>query len=140
MAQRTLCIIKPDAIAHAFTDAINEHITKAGFTITKQKSVRLTKDQAQQFYAIHKDKPFYDSLCRFMSSGTSIVQILSKPNAIEEYRQLMGATNPEQAKRNSLRQRFGSSIEHNAVHGSDSPANAAQEIAFFFPEEAETTP
>ena len=133
--ERTLCIIKPDAIAHQFTEAINEAITHAGLRIISQKEMTLTLAQAQAFYAVHKERPFYESLCRFMTSGPICVQLLEGKDAVKVYRKLMGDTNPEKAANNTLRKRFGHAIEANAVHGSDSPENAALEIEFFFPEQ-----
>ncbi|MBC6444737.1 MAG: nucleoside-diphosphate kinase [Alphaproteobacteria bacterium GM202ARS2] len=131
-AERTLCIIKPDAIAHQFMEAINESIEAVGLRIVERKELTLTLEQAQAFYAVHKERPFYESLCRFMTSGPICVQLLEGKDAVRAYRKLMGDTNPEKAADNTLRKRFGHSIEANAVHGSDSPENATQEIAFFF--------
>jgi nucleoside-diphosphate kinase len=134
--EHTLSIIKPDATARNLTGAINALIEKAGLRIIAQKRVRWTLAEAQQFYAEHKERPFYDSLCEFMISAPIVVQVLEGENAIAKYRKVMGATDPEEAKRGTIRKRFAHSKSHNSVHGSDSPASAAREIALNFrPEE-----
>ncbi len=134
--EQTLSIIKPDATARNLTGAINSIIEKAGLRIVAQKRVRWTLSQAQQFYAEHKGRPFFDELCEFMTSAPIVVQVLEGENAIEKYRKIMGATDPEAAKRGTIRKRFAQSKAHNSVHGSDSPTSAAREIALnFCPEE-----
>jgi nucleoside-diphosphate kinase len=134
--EQTLSIIKPDATARNLTGAINSIIEKTGLRIIAQKRVRWTLPQAQQFYAEHRERPFYDELCAFMTSAPIVVQVLEGDNAIAKYRKVMGATDPEEAKRGTIRKRFANSKSHNSVHGSDSPASAAREIALnFLPEE-----
>jgi nucleoside-diphosphate kinase len=130
--EQTLSIIKPDATARDLTGAINAIIEKAGLRIVAQKRVRWTLPQAQEFYKEHKGRPFYDELCAFMISGPIVVQVLAGENAIETYRRVMGATDPAEAKRGTLRKRFALSRSKNSVHGSDSPASAAREIALNF--------
>lgn len=130
--QRTLSIIKPDAVAKNVTGAINAKLEAAGLRIIAQKRLKITLDQAKLFYAVHKDKAFYDSLCEYMSSGPIIAQVLAGEDAVSKNREVMGATNPANATIGTIRRDFGESIEHNAVHGSDSLENAAMEIAFFF--------
>jgi nucleoside-diphosphate kinase len=130
--EQTLCIIKPDATARNVTGAINAMIEKAGLRIVAQKRVRWTLADAQNFYAEHKGRPFYDSLCAFMTSAPIVLQVLEGENAIEEYRKVMGATDPEEAKKGTIRKRFAKSKAQNSVHGSDSPASAAREIALNF--------
>jgi nucleoside-diphosphate kinase len=134
--ERTLSIIKPDATARNLTGTINALIEKAGLRIIAQKRVRWSKDQAERFYEVHKARPFYADLVRFMTSGPIVVQALEGENAIKIYRDVMGATDPAKAAPGTIRKEFAESIERNSVHGSDSPANAAVEIAFNFePEE-----
>jgi len=130
--ERTLSIIKPDATGRNITGAINALIEKAGLRIVAQKRVRWTLADAQKFYSEHKGRPFYDDLCAFMSSAPIVVQVLEGENAIEEYRKVMGATDPEEAKRGTIRKRYARSKPQNSVHGSDSPASAAREIALNF--------
>ncbi|MBR1735215.1 MAG: nucleoside-diphosphate kinase [Alphaproteobacteria bacterium] len=130
--QKTLSLIKPDAVAKNVTGSINAKLEQAGLRIIAQKRLRLTKEQAEEFYKVHSDKAFYRSLCEFMSSGPIIAQVLCGEDAVAKNRQTMGATNPMNAEIGTIRRDFGESIEHNAVHGSDSPENAAIEIAFFF--------
>ena len=134
MKNRTFAIIKPDAIKNKYTGLIYDKILKANFKILSCKLIKITKMQAQHFYLIHKDKPFYNELTDFMSSGQSMVMVLEKNNAVEEWRILMGATNPEDANKGTIRKDFASSIGENAVHGSDSDENADLEIKFFFTE------
>jgi nucleoside-diphosphate kinase len=134
--ERTLSIIKPDAIAKRYIGAINQRFEKAGLRIVAAKMARLSKKQAQDFYAVHKERPFYNALVNFMSSGPVMLQVLEGENAIALNRQIMGATNPKEAAPGTIRADFASSIDHNAVHGSDSPETAKQEVSFFFkPEE-----
>ena len=107
-------------------------IENSGLKILEKKELKLSKEQAQQFYAFHSDKPFYNDLCEFMTSGPIVVQILEGENAIELYRKVMGATNPEKADKNTIRKKFATSIQENAVHGSDNESNALKELNFFF--------
>lgn len=130
--ERTLSIIKPDAVARNLIGSIDTRLEQAGLRIVAMRRMQLTKEQAQRFYAVHSDKAFYDSLCDYMSSGPVVVQVLSGENAILKNREVMGATNPANAEIGTIRRDFGESIEHNAVHGSDSPENAEIEINFFF--------
>lgn len=130
--ERTLSIIKPDAVAKQLEDKINQRFTSAGLQILKSQKLHLTPEQAQEFYAVHKERPFFNGLVSFMSSGPVVVQVLEGPNAVALNRQIMGATNPKDAAPGTIRADFAESIDHNAVHGSDSSDNAKQEIAFFF--------
>jgi nucleoside-diphosphate kinase len=130
--EQTLSIIKPDATARNLTGAINAVIENAGLRIVAQKRVRWTLAQAQKFYAEHRGRPFYDTLCEFMTSAPIVVQVLEGENAIEEYRKVMGATDPEEAKRGTIRKRYARSKPQNSVHGSDGPASATREIALNF--------
>lgn len=130
--ERTLSILKPDATGRNLTGAINAMIEKAGLRIIAQKRVRWTMAQAQKFYAEHKGRPFFDELCTFMTSGPIVVQVLEGDDAIAKYRKLMGATNPEEAKRGTIRKNYAQSKGKNSVHGSDSAASAKREIALNF--------
>ena len=132
--ERTLSIIKPDATRRNLTGAINDRFEKSGLRIIAQKRLRLSLDLAQRFYAVHKDRPFFASLTGFMTSGPVVVQVLEGDNAVAKNREVMGATDPAKAAPGTIRKDFAESIEANSVHGSDSPENAAQEIAFFFAE------
>lgn len=132
MQEKTLSIIKPDAVKDKVAGKIITQIEDAGFDIISIQKVLLSKEQAKEFYIVHKERPFYEELVDFMVSGPVIVQVLEKENAIEDYRKLMGATNPEEAENGTIRKIFGKSIDSNAVHGSDSPENAEIEINFFF--------
>lgn len=134
MLERTLAIIKPDAVAAKNSGKIIDILESNGFSIIGMKKVHLTKEQAKKFYIVHKERPFYDSLTTFMSEGPIIVMVLEKENAIEDYRKLMGTTNPEEAEEGTIRKMFGTNIERNAVHGSDSKESASFEIPFFFNE------
>lgn len=131
-AQRTLSIIKPDATRRNLTGAINATIEKSGLHIVAQKRLHLTEEQAGQFYAVHKERPFYKDLVTFMTSGPVVVQVLEGEDAITKYREVMGATNPANADPGTIRAEFAESIEANSVHGSDSEENAVHEIDFFF--------
>ena len=133
--QRTFSIIKPDATARNLTGAINAKIEEAGLRIIAQKRIRLSKEQAEGFYAVHKERPFFGDLVSFMISGPVVVQVLEGEDAIAKYREVMGATNPEDAAPGTIRKEFAESIEANSVHGSDAPETAAQEIPFFFSED-----
>jgi nucleoside-diphosphate kinase len=130
--ERTLSIIKPDATERNLTGAINERIERAGLRIIGQKRVRLTRAQAEGFYAVHHERPFFKSLVEFMTSGPVVVQVLEGENAVAKYREVMGATDPAKAAPGTIRKDFARSIEANSVHGSDSAENAAVEIEFFF--------
>ena len=132
MTERTLAIIKPDAVAKGVSGQIIARIEAAGFTILAAKMVQMSDAEARGFYAVHKDKSFYGSLCAFMTQGPSIPMVLEGDNVIQRWRDLMGATNPANAAAGTIRKEFASSIEANAVHGSDAPTTAAFEIAYFF--------
>ena len=130
--QRTLSIIKPDAVKSGYVDSINSLIESSGLKIIKKKNLTLNKEQAAKFYSIHSDKSFYKGLCSFMSSGPIVVQMLEGDNAIEIYRDLMGATDPKNAKEHTIRKKFAASVQENAVHGSDCEEDAKKELDFFF--------
>lgn len=130
--QRTLSIIKPDATRRNLTGAINERIETNGLRIIAQKRMHLTQDEAQKFYEVHKERPFYKDLVSFMISGPVVVQVLEGDDAVAKYRTVMGATNPANADAGTIRKDFAESIEANSVHGSDSAENATNEISFFF--------
>ncbi len=132
MTERTLAIIKPDAVGRHLVGAIIQRYEQAGLIPLGMKLMRLTKAQAEGFYYVHKQRPFFDSLCSFMSSGPIVVLALSGENAIQRHRDLMGATDPAKATEGTLRKAFGTHIEHNAVHGSDSPGSAQFELGYFF--------
>jgi nucleoside-diphosphate kinase len=131
-AERTLSIIKPDATRRNLTGKINARFEDAGLRIVAQKRLRLSREQAEGFYAVHKERPFFGSLCDFMTSGPVVVQVLEGDNAVARNREVMGATNPEDAALGTIRKDFAESMEANSAHGSDSDENAAIEIAFFF--------
>ena len=128
----TLAIIKPNAVEQKATGKIIDMILGAGFEIRGMKKIRLTKEQAEGFYEVHKGKPFFESLVAFMTSGPVVVMALEKDNAVEDYRKLIGATNPAEAAEGTVRKLFGENIERNAVHGSDSPENGIREVGYFF--------
>ena len=130
--ERTLSIIKPDATRRNLTGRINAKLEAAGLRIVAQKRLRLSHGDAERFYAVHKDRPFFASLCAFMSSGPVVVQVLEGENAVAKNREVMGATNPANAAAGTIRKEFAESIEANSAHGSDSAENAASEIGFFF--------
>ncbi len=130
--ERTLSIIKPDATRRNITGEIIDRLEKAGLRVVAQKRLRLTREQAEGFYEVHKERPFYDSLCTFMTSGPVVVQVLEGENAVEKNREVMGATNPSDAAPGTIRADLAESLEANSVHGSDSAENAAIEIRFFF--------
>lgn len=130
--ERTLSIIKPDAVAKNLIGGIYAEFEKAGLRIIAAKMVHLTKAQAQAFYAVHKERPFYNDLVSFMTSGPVMVQVLEGENAVAKHRDVMGATDPKKAAPGTIRAQFASSIEENACHGSDSLENAKTEVAFFF--------
>ena len=129
---RTFSIIKPDATKRNITGAINKIIEENNLVIVAQKRIKLSKDQAEGFYSVHKDKPFFPDLISFMTSGPVIIQVLEGDNAIEDYRKIMGSTNPENAEKGTIRQKYALNIQENSVHGSDSQQNADIEIAYFF--------
>lgn len=130
--EQTISIIKPDAVAKNAIGAIYDTFEKAGLSIVAAKMMHLTQEQAGAFYAVHKERPFYADLVSFMTSGPVMVQVLEGENAIAKNREVMGATNPAEAAEGTIRARFAESIDQNAVHGSDAPETAAEEIAFFF--------
>jgi nucleoside-diphosphate kinase len=131
--ERTFSILKPDATQRNLTGAINAVIEKAGLRIVAQKRIRMTRQQAEAFYAVHKERPFFGELVQFMTSGPVVVQVLEGDNAVAKYREVMGATNPAQAAEGTIRKQFAQSVGENSVHGSDSAENAKIEIAQFFP-------
>ena len=130
--ERTFSIIKPDATARNLTGAINAVIEEAGLRIVAQKRVRITRDQAETFYGVHRERPFFGELVDFMTSGPVVVQVLEGENAIARYRDVMGATDPAKAAEGTIRKRYAQSIGENSVHGSDAPETAVKEIAQFF--------
>ena len=130
--ERTFSIIKPDATRRNLTGKVNAMIEAAGLRIVAQRRIHLTRAQAEGFYAVHAERPFFGSLCEFMTSGPVVVQVLEGDNAIAKYREVMGKTNPADADAGTIRKEFAESIEANSAHGSDSPENAAIEIAYFF--------
>ena len=130
--ERTFAIIKPDAVAARYTGRILQRIEEAGFTIRAMRLVHLSQKEAEGFYAVHKERPFFGSLTTFMSSGPSVLLALEAPDAIRKWRTLMGATDPAKADAKTLRKEFGASIENNATHGSDAPETAAFELGYFF--------
>lgn len=132
--ERTLSILKPDATRRNVTGKINARFEEAGLRIVAQKRIALTRANAEAFYAVHRERPFFDELCAFMTSGPVVVQVLEGEDAVERNRELMGATDPAKAEDGTIRRDFAESIEANSVHGSDSPHNAATEIRFFFGE------
>lgn len=130
--ERTFSILKPDATARNLTGAINALIEQAGLRIVAQRRVRITREQAETFYAVHRERPFFRELVEFMISGPVVVQVLEGDNAIARYRDIMGATDPAKAAEGTIRRTYSKSIGENSVHGSDAPDTAAQEIAQFF--------
>ena len=130
--EQTLSIIKPDAVERNLENEIKEIFRNTGFNINKEKKIQITKSEAEQFYKVHETKPFYNDLCAYLSSGPIIVMILEHENAVLRNRDLMGATNPEDAEEGTIRKKYGISIDKNSVHGSDSAENAKIEIDFFF--------
>ena len=132
--ERTLSIIKPDATRRNLTGAINERFERAGLRVIAQKRLQLTRAQAEHFYAVHAERPFFRGLVELMTAGPIVAQVLEGPEAVAANREIMGATNPANAAAGTIRKDFAELIEANSVHGSDSPENAAQEIAFFFAE------
>jgi nucleoside-diphosphate kinase len=132
MTQRTLAIIKPDAVARNAAGAIIGRIEQAGFKVLAARMIHMSQAEAAGFYAVHRERPFFKSLCAFMTQGPCLPMVLEADNAIQRWRDLMGATDPAKAAAGTIRKEFASSIEANAVHGSDSPASAAFEIPYFF--------
>ena len=130
--ERTLSIIKPDAVERNLEAEIKEMFQDKGFKIVKDKKIQITKSEAEQFYKVHETKPFYSDLCAYLSSGPIVVMVLEKENAVLGNRELMGATNPKDAEEGTIRKKYGISIDKNSVHGSDSVENAKIEIDFFF--------
>ena len=130
--ENTLSIIKPDAVERNLSEEIKAIFIKSGFIILKEKKIQITRDEAEKFYLVHQTKPFYNDLCNYLSSGPIVVMVLSKENAVSDNRNLMGATNPQDAEEGTIRKKFGLSIDKNSVHGSDSLENAKIEIDFFF--------
>ena len=130
--ERTLAIIKPDAVGRNLAGSIIARLQSEGFVVLGLKMIRLSQDDAKRFYAVHRERPFFDSLTAYMASGPIIPLLLQRDDAITTLRDVMGATNPAQAAPGTLRQEFGVDVEKNSIHGSDSPASAAQEIPFFF--------
>ena len=132
MSQRTFSIIKPDAVRKGFTGAILAEIYKAGFSIVAIKRLSISKQQAEGFYAVHKERPFFGDLTTFMSTGPMVLMVLEKDSAIADLRKLMGATNPANADEGTIRKKFAGSIQENAIHGSDAEETAAFEIGYWF--------
>ena len=132
MSQRTLTIIKPDAVGAGNAGSILAHLEGEGFRVLGIKRLRLSREQARAFYEVHRERPFYDSLVEFMTSGPVLVAALERDDAVAGLRRAMGATDPAEAEEGTVRKLYASSIERNAIHGSDSPENAALELAFFF--------
>ena len=130
--EKTLSIIKPDAVERNLDNEIKEMFKKKGFSIVKEKKIQIEKSEAEKFYKVHETKPFYNDLCAYLSSGPIVVMILEKENSVLANRELMGATNPKDALDGTIRKKYGISIDKNSVHGSDSPENAKIEINFFF--------
>ena len=130
--EKTLSIIKPDAVERNLENEIKGLFKNKGFSILKEKKIQIDKTEAEKFYKVHETKPFYNDLCSYLSSGPIVVMILEKENAILDNRELMGSTNPLEAKEGTIRKKYGISIDKNSVHGSDSPDNAKIEIDFFF--------
>ena len=130
--ERTLSIIKPDATRRNITGAIVARFEEARLRVVAQRRTQLTREQAEKFYEVHKERAFFDDLCSFMTSGPIVAQVLEGENAIAKNREVMGATNPANADEGTIRRDFGESVEANSVHGSDAPETAAEEIAFFF--------
>jgi len=130
--EQTLSIIKPDAVERNLDNEIKQMFIKNGFNIFKEKKIQIEKSEAEKFYKVHETKPFYNDLCKYLSSGPIIAMILEKENAVADNRKLMGATNPKDAEEGTIRKKYGISIDKNSVHGSDSVENAKIEIDFFF--------
>ena len=134
MSERTLSIVKPDAVSRNLVGEVIRRIEEAGLRIAAMRMIRMSKEQAKGFYRVHEGKPFFESVTDFMSSGPCVVMVLAGENAIQRYRALMGATNHEEAEEGTIRRAFATDIEKNVVHGSDAPETARFEIGYFFPE------
>ena len=134
-ASRTFSIIKPDATRRNLTGAVTKMLEDAGLRVVASKRIQMSREQAEGFYEVHKERPFYGELCDFMTSGPGVVQVLEGEDAVKRNREVMGATNPADADEGTIRKTYAESIEANSVHGSDSDENAAKEIAFFFEED-----
>ncbi len=132
MIEKTLSIIKPDAVERNLVKDIKDIFTKNNLTIKNSRKIHISKEEASEFYKVHQSKPFYDDLCAYLSSGPIVVMILEGENAVLENRKIMGSTNPKEAQPNTIRKLYGISIDKNSVHGSDSLENAKKEISFFF--------
>jgi Nucleoside diphosphate kinase len=132
MGTKTFAIIKPDAVKNGYTGKIYDRILQAGFNILSAKLLKMTNEQAEGFYNVHRERPFFNDLVEFMTSGPCMVLALEKSNAVAAWRETIGSTNPNEAKENTIRKDFASNVQENAVHGSDSDENAEKEIAFFF--------
>ena len=132
MGDKTFAIIKPDAVSKDYTGKIYDRILQAGFAILSARLLKMTKETAESFYFVHKERPFFDDLISFMTSGPCMVLVLQKEGAVKEWRKTIGATNPEDAANGTIRKDYASNVQENAVHGSDSDENAEKEIAFFF--------
>ena len=130
--EQTLSIIKPDAVERNLENEIKQIFLNKGFKIIKEKKIQIEKQEAEKFYKVHETKPFYNDLCSYLASGPIVVMVLEKENAVLENRELMGSTNPKDAKQGTIRKKYGISIDKNSVHGSDSLDNASTEIDFFF--------
>ena len=130
--EQTLSIIKPDAVERNLQEEIKKKFQENGFNIKKEKKIQISKNEAEEFYKVHQSKPFYGELCNYLSSGSIVVMVLEKENAVIENRRLMGATDPVKAEEGTIRKKYGISIDKNSVHGSDSVENAKTEIDFFF--------
>jgi len=130
--EQTLSIIKPDAVERNLDNEIKEMFKNKGFSIVKEKKIQIEKSESEKFYKVHETKPFYNDLCAYLSSGPIVVMVLEKENSVLGNRELMGATNPEEAEEGTIRKKYGISIDKNSVHGSDSVENAKTEIDFFF--------
>ena len=130
--ERTLSIVKPDAVERNLQEEIKKNFIENGFSIINEKKIQISKSEAEEFYKVHQSKPFYGELCNYLSSGPIVVMILEKQNAVIDNRKLMGATDPSKADEGTLRKKYGISIDKNSVHGSDSVENAKIEIDFFF--------
>lgn len=134
MSQRTLTIVKPDSVAAGKAGAILAHLEREGFRVAGLKKIRLAPEQARAFYAVHRERPFFEGLVRFMTEGPVVVAALERGDAVPHLRKTMGATDSKKAEAGTIRNLYGTDIERNAIHGSDSPENAAKEISFFFAE------
>lgn len=132
MIQRTLSIVKPDAVAKNAVGGVLAAIEKGGLKIIAARMIHMTREQAERFYAVHRERPFFGDLTKFMSEGPVLVAVLEGESAVERYREILGATNPEKAAPGTIRQLYGTNVERNAAHGSDAPETAAAEISFFF--------